>query len=293
MATTWWVNQGRSFERGVDALAVVWAPLANSNGGAVASWSQLANVRDGDVLVHYARSAIRGISVVNGEPYECKRPWHDPDDQNRDGRRIPVTFAALAIPLSLADIPLELRLLEDAGPFDLNGDVKQGYLFPTSPALSSELHEILSIEVSTERDASGREHTLINGETDRLGMARYRVEQPMLRHRILDGRDEAECDLCGELFPKQFLVAAHIKKRSTTTDTERRDLNNIMLACNFGCDIAYELGALRVDRNGKIYLGPGTDGAVARRLEGLRGRMVQKHDPVSSRYFAARERSFK
>ena len=293
MSRTWWVNQGRSFERGVDALAVVWAPLANVNGGEVASWRQLSDVRDGDVLIHYARSAIRGFSVVNGAPYECKRPWLDHDDQHRDGRRVPVTFAALAIPVPLSEIPLALRTQGLPGPFNVNGAVKQGYLFPLDTQAAATVHEIIQLEVEEDTDEDGHRHALINGETERLGVARYRVEQPMLRRRALSGRSTAACDLCGEHYPAAFLVAAHIKKRASTSDRERRDPDNIMLACTFGCDSAFEVGALRVDGSGRIYLGPELDSTVARRLADVAGRVAGRFTPASKKYFAARESSFR
>jgi hypothetical protein len=174
----------------------------------------------------------------------------------------------------------------------VNGDVKQGYLFPTSQALADTLHDLLEIQVGIETDEVGRQHTLINGETDRLGTARYRVEQPMLRRRVLAGRRSAECDLCGDVFPDAYLVAAHIKKRASTTDAERRDLSNIMLACTFGCDAAFEAGALRVSRVGKVYLGVGIDPTVQRRLAHLVGRAVPRFDLKNRKYFAARESSF-
>lgn len=82
-----------------------------------------------------------------------------------------------------------------------------------------------------------------------------RAEQAELRKRLLSHHHR--CALCGRLLPPEFLVAAHIKKRSLCTDSERRDLDNIaMLACSFGCDIGYELGVLVVNGYGKVELNP-------------------------------------
>jgi hypothetical protein len=45
------------------------------------------------------------------------------------------------------------------------------------------------------------------------------------------------------VFPVDLLVAAHIKRRSLCSETERRDLHNVaMLACKFGCDALFEEG---------------------------------------------------
>lgn len=292
MVMTWWVNQGQSFARGADALKDVWAPLANTKGGEVASWRQLTEVREGDILIHYARSAIRGFSIAQSEAFSCLRPWPDPDDQNRAGRRIYVEFVELAIPVPLSDIPFSVRLSQDPGPFDKKGDVKQGYLFPVGKEAEQSLLDLLEVTIDIRESKTGREDTLVNGETDRLGVANYRVEQPMLRRRVLRGRTTAECDLCGDEFPEAFLVAAHIKQRASATDRERRDVGNVMLACTFGCDAAFEHGALRVGRTGEIYINGNVSGAPLARLESLRGRRVTKHDQSTRRYFAARERSF-
>lgn len=292
MVTTWWVNQGRSFGRGVDALAAIWAPIESISGSRVASWRQLDDVKPGDVLIHYARSAIRGFSVASASAYERNRPWVEPNDQYDMGKAIPVTFAALAIPIPLMDIPDRIRESRNAGPFDKRGLVKQGYMFPVEPTVATELYSLLAIEVGVGVEGDGREITLINNESDRLGIAKYRVEQPMVRRRKLNGRDEAECDLCGALMPKNFLVAAHIKRRQSTSDSERRDLNNIMLACTFGCDSAFEHGALRVDGVGRLYVADSASTAVGARLMHLAGRRASCFNNANRKYFRARERSF-
>jgi hypothetical protein len=69
-------------------------------------------------------------------------------------------------------------------------------------------------------------------DTDRLVLARARKEQAWLRDFLLDGRNEAPCDLCGRLLPKEFLVAAHITSRSELAHDERMQFDRIaMIAC--------------------------------------------------------------
>ena len=80
-----------------------------------------------------------------------------------------------------------------------------------------------------------------------------RVEQSALREHLLQGRKSGNCLLCGRTFHAHFLVAAHIKKRSECTDSQKRDLRNIgMLNCKFGCDELYERGYISVDGSGKV-----------------------------------------
>ena len=90
-------------------------------------------------------------------------------------------------------------------------------------------------------------------ELDRRFQAVQRVEQSALREHLLQGRKSGECLLCGRTFHAHFLVAAHIKKRSECTDSQKRDLRNIgMLNCKFGCDELYERGYISVDGSGKV-----------------------------------------
>ena len=90
-------------------------------------------------------------------------------------------------------------------------------------------------------------------ELDRKFQAVQRVEQSALREHLLQGRKSGECLLCGRTFHAHFLVAAHIKKRSECTDSQKRDLQNIgMLNCKFGCDELYERGYISVNGDGKI-----------------------------------------
>ena len=125
----------------------------------------------------------------------------------------------------------------------------QSQLFPAGALLLDGRAPALSAE-----DTSVETWTYmgdLNVQASRLA----RAEQSELRRRLLSLGHQ--CALCGRLLPSEFLVAAHIKKRSLCTDSERRDLDNIaMLACSFGCDIGYELGVLIVNENGKIEINP-------------------------------------
>jgi hypothetical protein len=127
------------------------------------------------------------------------------------------------------------------------------------------------------------------GELDVLAQVKVRTEQAKLRRLLAGDRTTAECALCGEAFPMEFLVAAHIKKRAVCTDTERRDLGNIaMLACGFGCDVLYESGWITVDREGVVRAhlpADVPDGGLRDRLRKLAGRTCGDHTVASEPYF--------
>ena len=131
---------------------------------------------------------------------------------------------------------------------------------------------------------------------DSIASVKIRKEQGVLRDILADGRELADCALCGHQYPLRFLVAAHIKKRSVCTDDERRDLRHIaMLACTFGCDALYEAGWITVRPDGRIQpVPPGTApaGRLSDHLEQLTGRYCQAHSPASEPYFDWHRRNY-
>ncbi|MGY1702696.1 hypothetical protein [Geodermatophilus sp. SYSU D00766] len=117
---------------------------------------------------------------------------------------------------------------------------------------------------------------------------KFRKEQTALRRVLVGDRETAECALCGGTFRVEFLVAAHIKRRSLCSDTEKADLPNVaMLACLFGCDALYEAGYLSVDEAGTVVAASfaGLPDAMAHRLEALRGNQCSAHTRHSADYF--------
>ncbi|WP_410588708.1 hypothetical protein [Amycolatopsis sp. lyj-23] len=128
------------------------------------------------------------------------------------------------------------------------------------------------------------------GELDTLAQVKVRTEQARLRRLLTGGQPLAECALCGIAYPVEFLVAAHIKKRAVSSDTERRDFRNIaMLACSLGCDALYESGWVTVDASGTVRAHVPDDlpaGGLRGRLTDLAGRPCGAHSAASEPYFA-------
>ncbi len=129
----------------------------------------------------------------------------------------------------------------------------------------------------------------VDEPTDAVALVKIRKEQARLRTLLADGRDVAPCALCGDAYPIEFLVAAHVKRRAVCTDSERRDLRNVaMLACDFGCDTLYETGWITVDPAGRVRTAPldGVPGAFRDRTTALTGRPCRAHHAKSEKYFA-------
>lgn len=128
-------------------------------------------------------------------------------------------------------------------------------------------------------------------ELESKSTAVRRGEQAALRQYLLPTKTGV-CALCERAFPAQFLVAAHIKRRSECTEQEKRDLMNIaMLNCRFGCDELFGRGLISISKDGRImvsHLAP-EFGAVGRYIEdilpsGTLGFYAQR--PGSHKYFA-------
>lgn len=76
---------------------------------------------------------------------------------------------------------------------------------------------------------------------DAEGYGNHRIEQSFLRKCLFEGKSQEKCGICGHTFPIEFLVAAHIKRRSDCTLEERLDYQYIVMPmCKFGCDELYE-----------------------------------------------------
>lgn len=126
--------------------------------------------------------------------------------------------------------------------------------------------------------------------------ARRRLEQPYLRDMLMPGFTD-RCALCSREMEVEFLVAAHIKKRSSCTFEEKTDLPAVaMPACRFGCDELFERGFIWVDSIGKIHRSNGLKDKTAKEYWGqhLKGRIVwnwESRQP-SHKYFEAHRNSY-
>lgn len=105
----------------------------------------------------------------------------------------------------------------------------------------------------------------LDGDLERRVQTWQRAEQSALREVLLRGATNGRCELCGRVMTSQFLIAAHIKKRSFCTEAEKRDLRNIgMLNCRFGCDELYERGFIAVDSDWSVISRSSLTDQVAR-----------------------------
>lgn len=90
---------------------------------------------------------------------------------------------------------------------------------------------------------------------DREVTSLARVEQSRLRNYLFKNKPIGTCGICNKVYPVNFLVAAHIKKRSLCSREERLDYENIVMPmCKFGCDDLYEKKYIYINDDGIISI---------------------------------------
>jgi len=129
--------------------------------------------------------------------------------------------------------------------------------------------------------------TLPSTDLDVKTEATVRTEQGFLRKYLFGGLKVGTCEICGEVFPVELLVTAHIKKRAHCSQEEKLDYKNIVMPmCRFGCDDLYERGIIGVKDGQVIALRekPYTP-VVEAKLSELVGRSCAYWNETTADYF--------
>ena len=127
----WWVNQGSTNQAEVEG-GYLWAPILSKGGREFAHHRSMADLQVGDTVFHYWDYRIRAVSIITKMAVNSPIPKElDNQGWQTAGRQARVQIDELDEPVSLQDIPLDWRVGK-GGPFNRNGSVNQGYLFPVS-----------------------------------------------------------------------------------------------------------------------------------------------------------------
>ena len=127
----WWVNQGTTY-RAAREGGFLWAPLRNRAGRTEYHWETMAEVRPGDIVLHYSNNAVRAVSriteaaTIRPAPREIANgPWES------EGRYVKAEYTHFDQPIPIETVTQhqETRSIP-RGPINASGAVKQGYLFP-------------------------------------------------------------------------------------------------------------------------------------------------------------------
>jgi len=137
----WWVNQGVTYQVELQG-GYLWAPQKSKAGFPIGHHTNLLKVEPGDVILHYANSALRAISRVNSEAITADRPGELPGEPwDKEGYLLRTEYSQFTEPIALGFLPASIRT-PDAGPFTQQGSVKQGYLFRLSAGFVDKLRDL-------------------------------------------------------------------------------------------------------------------------------------------------------
>lgn len=114
-----------------------------------------------------------------------------------------------------------------------------------------------------------------------------RAEQGFLRKSLFGDNRYARCCICGESYPVELMVAAHIKKRSECSEEEKRDYKCIVAPmCKLGCDELYERGFISVSDGLVVVIKwPTEDSALTTILKSLDGNSCSYWNEGTKAYF--------
>tara|TARA_B110000503_G_scaffold51819_1_gene83517 strand:- start:1816 stop:2724 length:909 start_codon:yes stop_codon:yes gene_type:complete len=289
----WWVNQGATFEEAKD-LGILWAPEEDKSGHKQPSWETLLLVRKDDVVFHFAKKKLRGISVAEGQSRIAEIRIRDKGQWKELGREIEVSPQDFDFTIDLEDIPMALRVGAEKGvdtPFDKRGKVKQGYLYGVSNDVAAFILKKLELVIESGPEPIEKQISELIGDfsagTDRVSSGTSRREQAALRQRLLRQRLRAPCGICGRALSEGLLWAAHIKPRKDCSEKERLDINVAMLACVLGCDALFGKGIIYADEAGIVRVNGSqvTEEDLAAFVEGLEGKPAGAFSERSKNYF--------
>lgn len=156
----WWVNQGKTHDNEKEG-GFLWAPKQVKNGAALSHHIDLLKAEPGDIVFAYSNKSIRAICKVRETAVERAKPdSFSSAEWQTEGLLLNVDYSTLNPFIDKDDIPLEWRIAE-TGPFDRNGDVKQGYFYSVSKDFASKLF----IKFSNSFPEEPNLYNLVSGES--------------------------------------------------------------------------------------------------------------------------------
>ncbi|EHQ9271283.1 DUF4263 domain-containing protein [Vibrio parahaemolyticus] len=146
----WWVNQGHSFERDINA-GCIWSPQTLSNGRKSYSFDCMTRVSVGDVIFSYSRGEIRAVGIASSSCLDSEFPSefesYLSNSFSRKGWLIKVDWEILENTISPKGNISKIAPLfpPQHSPIQKNGNGNQGvYLTEISEALALCLKESIA-----------------------------------------------------------------------------------------------------------------------------------------------------
>ncbi len=124
----WWVNQGQTHHSEKKG-GFLWAPKQNKQGRPLKHHVDLLEAKVEDPIFTYSSGEVKTVAIVREPTIEQAQPDTISNGMwEKEGYYTSVDYYDLSPPIEKSEVPEKWRL-EEEGPFDRNGNVKQGYFF--------------------------------------------------------------------------------------------------------------------------------------------------------------------
>ncbi|WP_066300255.1 McrB family protein [Bacillus sp. FJAT-29937] len=145
----WWVNQGQTYKQEKSG-SYLWAPQKSKQGIPLPHHVRLLEPVIGDIVFCYSARELRSIGVVKNTAVKAPKPIAITSDAwQEDGYLLALSYFQLEPTIRKEEIPEEWRLKE-SGPFDVNGDLKQGYFFGLTEEFAKNLYKLFNYRFPSE-----------------------------------------------------------------------------------------------------------------------------------------------
>lgn len=249
----------------------LWAPKTNKDGNKVFHWTNMTNIKKGDIIFSSYEKKLVSINIAQCSYYESENPFLSNEDWEKSGWMIDLKYHLLDEPIFIEKHKEQiLRLKADKySSFNKNGTCNQGYLFELSNDLANYFLEISKSKqnnkqlinllnkiynqaenelIANIKDNISKNKTL--NKTEKEQIIKIRIGQGKFKRKLLN--KNKECAICG-LENENFLIGSHIKPWSKSNDEEKLDYFNGLLLCP-NHDALFDKGYISFNDNGKIII---------------------------------------
>ena len=133
----------------------LWAPQSNQKKHDISHWRRMTEVKKGDIILHSVDRKIKAISIAQKDCLNEDRPPELKEIWTTQGWKVSSKYYELEEELNIPDhIDVLMKLQPTSnGPFNVNGNRKQGYLFSANKAMFDYIMEEV---IKVQKNSSNR-----------------------------------------------------------------------------------------------------------------------------------------
>jgi len=137
----WWVNQGKTHHEEKEG-SFLWVPQKSQRDTIMHHHIRLLEAHEGDIVFCYSEKEVKSVGIVTKEAIEAPKPSGIKSTEwQEDGYLLGLNYFDFVPAIQKDEIPLEWRI-EERGPFNVKGDLNQGYFFNLSDHFVYQLFDL-------------------------------------------------------------------------------------------------------------------------------------------------------